>query len=693
MIVVNVSLIPGTNQSEFVESFSDNSSVKLKNLLEFLPNLLVMCVEESYIETLESDSRVLCIDIEQMPYPESIGYALPQSSTQSGEVTAETPLSVLDNDNAPGANYMPLSLYADTDVMPEPEQVVGNTDTNPDGDDVENLEDVDYTSMFFGENVDIVAIESEGQSFLQYVSANPPYNLDRYHTGPHPDFADPDDATTSRFVRTTWPGAPDVQAGRQAPWDWDPNEQQANQTNVPFFREDNWLTFHAIGSLSVAGGTIAGFAKKANLHVNYTWQRQQFISDTPWGSTVLESINNVVSWHNAKQNNSETGVPNPTVMTLNFGFSINKEFICPVERIGSITHNGVTTNRPANGWGDDLTPFTDNNITPFRFDLDETNENGDWTWAVTWSRSESTALKDAMEAAWDAGICVVNSAGNQCATYVKRDDPAYSNSTMFISPNENYYKLDYGSNSVLDQYIVRGSGSLGTTVYPFRSYGPHGCKRDKSIDVGAVQNSMKNSILDRYTNRGEGVDIMGRGEDTYSSYPMQGTTFSDGEWGYFSGTSAAASNIAGIAACEMSKYYYNTGRWPTPNQVKDILVNQSQNKIKELEGGSILSDVLATGIDLTGKSFSDMPPATGGTGWFTNSHHYYRTEMDFYNDRYRNLLQSHINQQYGKHNSLDLMGTTAKIGFFNAKGFDRSQSQGRRPREGGIYPRPKIRRD
>ena len=142
----------------------------------------------------------------------------------------------------------------------------------------------------------------------------------------------------------------------------------------------------------------------------------------------------------------------------------------------------------------------------------------------------------------------------------------------------------------------------------------------------------------------------------------------------------------------MSKYYYNTGRWPTPNQVKEIMVNQSQKQIKELEGGSILPGVLATGIDLTNNNFSNMPPATGGTGWFTNSHHYYRLEMDFYNDVGRNLLQSHRNRYYGRHNSVDIMGTTAKIGFFNAKGFDRSQSQGRRPREGGIYPRPKIRR-
>lgn len=672
MIVVNVSLIPGTNQSEFVESFSDNSSVEVIDLLEFLPNLLHLKIEESYIDTFAADARVLSVDIDEKCEGSSIGYALPASVTQNAEVTAEVPLTTLDDNNAPGTDYMPLQLYADTDVMPEPEQLVGNTDTNPGGDDVENLEDVDYTSMFFGENVDIVSLESEGGFIGSQIT-----NWDRYHTDPHPDFADPDDSTVSRFVRTTWPNSPVAGV-------FDPNDQLGIGAGQGPFGESNWFTSHAIGSLSVSGGATAGFAKKANLHINYTWND----TNTGLGCTPIQCVNNIISWHNAKANNQATGVPNPTVLLINIQYYFNKEYICPVDRIESVTHDGVTSNRPAGGWGNDLTPFTDKNITPFRLDLGETAENGDWVWAVTWSREESTTLKNAIEAAWDAGIVVLCAAGNTGCTYAKRDDSAHDNSTMVISANENFYRMNMTPN--LTSYTTTNMATA-TTVYPFRSYGPQGCKRDKSIDVAAVQNSIKNPIFDYHSSRGQGVDIVGRGNDSYSSYPAWGN-FADGEWGYFSGTSAANSGIAGIAACEMSKYYYNTGRWPTPNQVKEIMVNQSQKQIKELEGGSILPGVLATGIDLTNNNFSNMPPATGGTGWFTNSHHYYRLEMDFYNDVGRNLLQSHRNRYYGRHNSVDIMGTTAKIGFFNAKGFDRSQSQGRRPREGGIYPRPKIRR-
>ena len=687
MIVVDITLVPGTNQTEFVESFADNDSVELVDLLEFLPNLLLLKIEESYIDTFAADSRVLSVDIDEPAEPSSIGYSLPASTTQDGDATAEAPLTVLDDDNAPGADYMPLALYADTDVMPEPESQVGNTDTNPDGDDADILEDVEYTSMFFGENVDIVSLEASGNFIGTEIT-----DWDRYHTDPHPDFADPDNPSISRWVPTTWPNTTNQS--------FDPNDQTAS-IGGGTFGESNWFGAHAIGTLSVAGGAVAGFAKKANLHHIFEWSNTQ----AGTGSNSIQCINNVVSWHNSKANNPDTGVPNPTVFVLPIQWSINKEWICPVDRIDSVTHDGVTSNRPVGGWGNDLTPFTDKNITPFRLDLQAaagvaSGAADRYTWAVTWSREENTTLKNAIEAAWDAGIVVLCAVGNMGCTYVKRDDAAHDNSTMHIENSEEFYKMYYASDADLQYYgtfIAGGVGNsnngAGETVYPFRSFGPHGCSRDKSIDVGAVQNSMKNPIIEYASSRGAGVDIMGRGNDTYSSYP-NGRNFADGDWGYFTGTSAAVASIAGMAACEMSKYYYNTGRWPTPNQVKEILTNQSKdNPIKELEGGSIFHAGAGSNIDITGKSFSDMPPATAGFGWFTNSHHYYRTEMDFYNDPKRNLLQSHRYQYSGRHNSLDLMGTTAKIGFFNAKGFDRAQSQGRRPREGGVYPRPKIRRD
>tara|TARA_B100000131_G_scaffold126915_1_gene123955 strand:+ start:278 stop:469 length:192 start_codon:yes stop_codon:yes gene_type:complete len=57
-IAVDVLLVDGTNEETFISSFDDIPEVELKNRLPNSPTLLVLKVEESYISTLESDSRV-----------------------------------------------------------------------------------------------------------------------------------------------------------------------------------------------------------------------------------------------------------------------------------------------------------------------------------------------------------------------------------------------------------------------------------------------------------------------------------------------------------------------------------------------------------------------------------------------------------------------------------------------------------
>ena len=62
-IAVDVLLVDGTNEEDFINSFHNTSEVELKNRLPNSPTLLVLMVEESYISTLESDSRVVSVDI------------------------------------------------------------------------------------------------------------------------------------------------------------------------------------------------------------------------------------------------------------------------------------------------------------------------------------------------------------------------------------------------------------------------------------------------------------------------------------------------------------------------------------------------------------------------------------------------------------------------------------------------------
>ena len=62
-IAVDVLLVDGTNEETFISSFDDIPEVELKNRLPNSPTLLVLRVEESYISTLESDSRVVAVEI------------------------------------------------------------------------------------------------------------------------------------------------------------------------------------------------------------------------------------------------------------------------------------------------------------------------------------------------------------------------------------------------------------------------------------------------------------------------------------------------------------------------------------------------------------------------------------------------------------------------------------------------------
>jgi hypothetical protein len=614
MIEVDVVLVDGTDQQEFVESYAQNSSVDVVNLLAPIPNVITLSVEETFLDTLKQDDRVESTHEAEEP----IEVSLPPIVTQTGSVVVERLLSTLNS--GPGANYMPLQLYVDTDVMPESDIKLGNDPA----DDENLLANVTYSSRFFGKHVDIVALEA----------GSPDNSYDSHHTGPHPDFADPDTGL-SRYTPVDWPNS------------------LPGQTNNAATRGQTFFSNHTIGVLSAAAGTYCGFAKKANLFAAYTI------------GNATARISDIIEWHNQKQINPETGLKNPTIMLAEYQYAYQKRRYAPLDSIESFTHKGVTTNRPAGGWGDDLTPFVNANLIPFKVQSPQTNQ---WMWTIPWGQGNispgpNAALKLALESAWDAGITCVNAAGNGGEVYVKRDDPEYTGTSFVIGQNQVYFRSNVNASWLITDFSTFAGGTGGTTIYPFQSYGPHGCLKDKSIDVAAGQNSETYPILDGYSTRGPGIDIVGLGGDTYTSEPD--TTFTDGGWGYFGGTSCATPTVAGKLACEMEKYYHFTGRWPTNNQAKEILINQGKDKV-----------ITADPFD-----WANTPHADGSN--------YRPTEME------DDSPVNSVDQGYSLNGNIqlsNLAGTTTKRAFFNAKGFDRVSSQGRRPQEGGVYPRPKIRR-
>ena len=87
--------------------------------------------------------------------------------------------------------------------------------------------------------------------------------------------------------------------------------------------------------------------------------------------------------------------------------------------------------------------------------------------------------------------------------------------------------------------------------------------------------------MDDYSNRGPMIDFSAYGAYTWTSYPS--TTYLDGRWGYFSGTSCAAPVAAGCAAVFLDWYVTRRGVWPTNAQLKELIQKHAkENLIEEI---------------------------------------------------------------------------------------------------------------
>ena len=167
-------------------------------------------------------------------------------------------------------------------------------------------------------------------------------------------------------------------------------------------------------------------------------------------------------------------------------------------------------------------------------------------------QSNYAALNTAMDACNAAGIHMINAASNQGQTFVKDGDNKYANERFVIDTNATVYSIGYGSGSSWQVTIGKGTAPLGGNKYPWFNYGTHG--KSYGIDVAAGQNSEEWSVLDDYTCRGPGVDIVGMGGSTFTSNPS--STFGGGyKWGMLGGTSCATPTVVGKSACEIEKYF------------------------------------------------------------------------------------------------------------------------------------------
>ena len=625
-LLVNVKLKDGVDQNSFVSEFESVSEVTVKDLLPNIPTLVNFNVEDSYLSTLQSHSSVEVAEEEPQSFPTVTYPSQPSAYTLSNKNVSANLIDASED----GTDYLSFQHYLDTDVM----QKDGNNDLGyaldyndtstgfPDRtifDEIFDYAGQTYSSRYTGKHVDIVTMEG-GAGFTAGTYQG--------YQDTHPDFDNPDSTGNTRCVPMNWNGC-----------------SQAYNVQVT---SNDMFSAHAIGTLSAAGGIHSGFAKKAKLYSIYM------------AEGLATVCNAVIHFHNNKSTNGTTGLKDPTIVVGEFQYLRDTYDGIKITDIASVTDpTGGTTNRPGSGWGSDFTPFTSRNIFPYRV---QDPDDDSWHWMVTFPyQFQSSSMKTSLDALHTNGIIFINAAGNNGGTFVKESDSRWSGT---------YCTIDSGG---VDRYNITNSGGVGSpgtiyggTYYPFRAYGPHGL--DKGIDVAAGQNSETHNMLDDYTNRGPGIDIVGRGAYTFTAYPL--STDSNGfKWGNFSGTSCATPTVVGKAACMMEEYYTLNGAWPNFTQVKNMLQTEARN------GNNRVLDPAST-------TWSNVPAASGNDILIFNQIRY-----PFESSLLR--IPKTANRANGLYTFAELAGTPNFFAFWNARGYSREQTMDKRPTSGVMYPRPR----
>ena len=617
--LVNVKLKDGVDQNSFVSEFDSVSEVTVKNLLPNIPTLVVFNVEESYLSTLQSHNSVESAEEEPEAFPAVTYPSLPSTYSLSNKTVALN----LVYGSVDGTNYISYQHYLDTDIMQKDGTdklgYAGNYGSGARPTYDENYEHTGqtYSSRYTGKHVDIVTLEAG--------------SLDGSYTGyhdNHPDFDDPDNTGNTRCIPMNWNGC---------------SSTSNNQVTSNFM-----IDAHAIGTLSAAGGIHGGIAKKAKLRASYT---------TDGLPTVCNAI---IHFHNNKSTNGTTGLKDPTIVVGEFQYLLDTYYGIKITDIASVTDpTGGTTNRPGSGWGSDLTAFTSRNIFPYRV---QDPDDDSWHWMVTFPyQFQNSSVKTALDSLHTNGIIFITAAGNNGGTYVKESDSRWSGTYCTMdSGGVDRYDITYnsGTNSPVTTNI--------TTWYPFRAYGPHGL--DKGIDVAAGQNSETHGMLDGYTTRGPGIDIVGRGAYTFTAYPTS-TDTNGYKWGNFSGTSCATPTVVGKAACMMEEYYTLNGAWPNFAQVKNMLQTEARN------GNNRVLDPAST-------TWSNVPAASGGDIEIVN-------QMLYPFDSSLLRVGKSANQGNGAIQFAELAGTPNFFAFWNARAYSREHTMDKRPTSGVMYPRPR----
>ena len=112
-VKVDVLLKDGTDEVAFINDVTSNVEVDLRNRLPSSPTLVILDVEESYFNTLESHSSVISVEVELPTDSPDITYPdIPTKYTTTKSIRGDT-----GNTADRGDDYLSHQHYLDTDIM------------------------------------------------------------------------------------------------------------------------------------------------------------------------------------------------------------------------------------------------------------------------------------------------------------------------------------------------------------------------------------------------------------------------------------------------------------------------------------------------------------------------------------------------------------------------------------------------
>ena len=233
----------------------------------------------------------------------------------------------------------------------------------------------------------------------------------------------------------------------------------------------------------------------------------------------------------------------------------------------------IACNKDTTTWSQDLRPFVRSGIIP-RVIQDPADNIDKWMISVP-SSSRYSAYDTIMQTvAGYSGIYHFKSAGNNSHVGVDPDDNRWN--TRVRQDGNSAYVINAVAGQVNSFTSTANPGA--TDNYPLRCFVDGG---DNQFTVAACQQDDTNRLLDDYSNRGPMIDIAAFGAQTWTSYPT--SSYADGRWGYFSGTSCAAPVAAGCAAVFLDWYVTQRGVWPTTTQLKELIQKHAkENLIEEI---------------------------------------------------------------------------------------------------------------